>query len=35
VFGLKDTMDALEYGAVEIMIIYENLEQNIDFERLQ
>lgn len=28
VFGLKDTMDALEYGAVEIMIIYENLEQN-------
>jgi peptide chain release factor subunit 1 len=28
VFGLKDTMDALEYGAVEILIIYENLEQN-------
>jgi len=27
-FGLKDTMDALEYGAVEILIIYENLEYN-------
>jgi len=27
-FGLKDTMDALEYGAVEILIIYENLEFN-------
>ena len=27
-FGLKDTMDALEYGAVEILIIWENLEFN-------
>ena len=27
-FGLKDTMDALEYGAMEILIIYENLELN-------
>jgi len=27
-FGLKDTMDALEYGAMEILIIFENLEYN-------
>ena len=27
-FGLKDTMDALDYGAMEILIIFENLEFN-------